>query len=183
LSNNTNNELLIINLATVRAERNTISPPAVSRQRKLQYLMTPSSKSYQLQKSLWTNHDFENMGWHDSKLFAISFGDNFQLLFDIDYIFKGVQTEKTFKFWVSPCTLVFENVYDLEFQMDGISGGIDIDEITRNNPQKTKNADFIKVDTEFDWTIDTQQGSIFFKSIGYKQYVRQIPEEVFRLTQ
>ncbi len=60
--------------------------------------------------------------------------------------------------------------------MDAISGGIDIDEISRDNPQKPKNADFINVDTEFDWTIDTQQGSIYFKSIGYKQYVRQIPK-------
>ena len=71
--------------------------------------MTPSSKIYQLEKFLWTDHDFENMDWHDCKLFAISFGDNFQLLLDIDYIFKWVQTGKTFKFWVSPCTLVFEN--------------------------------------------------------------------------
>jgi hypothetical protein len=140
--------------------------------------MTSSSKSYQLEKSLWTNHDFENMSWHDCKLFAISFGDNFQLLFDIDYIFKWVQTGETFKFWVSPCTLVFENVYDLEIQMDRISAGIDIDEINRDNSQRPRNADFVKVDTEFDWTIDTQQGSLYFKSIGYKQYVRQIPKLV-----
>jgi hypothetical protein len=138
--------------------------------------MTQSSKSYQLDKTIWTDLDFENMGWHGAKLFAISFGDNYELLFDIDYIFKWVQIGKTFKFWVSPCTLVFENVYDVELQMDGISGGIDIDEISRKNPQTPKNAEFIKVDTEFDWTIDAQQGSIFFKSIGYKQYVRQLPK-------
>ena len=153
---------------------------------KLQYLMTQSSKSYQLEKTIWTDQDFENMGWHDAKLFAISFGGNYELLFDIDYIFKWVQTGKTFKFWVSPCTLVFENVYDVEFQMDGISGGLDIDKISCNNPQRPKNAEFIKVETEFDWTIDTQQGSIFFKSIGYKQYVRQLPKfihgQYFKLT-
>ena len=120
--------------------------------------------------------DFEMMGWHDSLIYAFSLGNNFEFILDIDYIFKWVQTGKTFKFWVSPCTLVFENVYDVEFQMDGISGGIDIDEISRDNPQKPKNADFVKVDTEFDWTIETQQGSIFLKSIGYKQYVRQIPK-------
>ena len=70
--------------------------------------------------------------------------------------------------------------------MDGISGGIDIDEISRDNPQKPKNADFIKVDTEFDWTINTQQGSLYFKSVGYKQYVRQSPKympgQYFELT-
>jgi hypothetical protein len=26
-----------------------------------------------------------------------------------------------------------------------------------------------------DWVIETQQGTISFKSIGYKQYVRQMP--------
>jgi len=138
--------------------------------------MTQPSKSYHLEKTLWSDQDFENMGWHDCRLFAISFGENFRLLFDIDYIFKWVTAGRTFKFWVSPCTLVFENVYDLEFQLDGISEGIDIDDIIRDNPQEPKNSEFIKVDIEFEWTIITQQGSIFFKSIGYKQYVRQIPK-------
>ena len=138
--------------------------------------MTQSSKPYQLEKSVWTDDDLENMGWHDCKLFGISFGDNFQMLLDIDYIFKLVKTGKTFKFWVSPCTLVFENVYDLEFQMDGISNGIEIDDITRDNSQNPRNADFIKRDTEFDWTIEAQQGSICFKSVGLKQYVRKVPK-------
>lgn len=138
--------------------------------------MTQTSKSYQLEKAIWTDNDFETMGWHDCMIYAFSFGHNFQLLLDIDYIFKWVQTGKTYKFWVAPCTLVFENAYDIEFQIDGCSGGLEIDDISRNNPLRPKNADFIKIDTEFDWTIGTQQGSIFFKSVGYKQYVRQIPK-------
>jgi hypothetical protein len=137
--------------------------------------MTQTSKSYQLDKAVWSDIDFENMGWHDCKIYAFCFGENHQLLLDIDYIFKWVQTGKTFKFWVSPCTLIFENVYDIEFQIDGCSGGLEIDNISRDNPQRPKNADFIKIDTEYDWTIETQQGSIFFKAIGYKQYVRQNP--------
>ena len=71
--------------------------------------MTPSSKIYQLEKSVWTDHDFEDMGWHDCKLFAISFGDNFQLLLDIDYIFKWVQTEKTFNFGYHLARLFLKN--------------------------------------------------------------------------
>jgi hypothetical protein len=59
-------------------------------------------------------------------------------------------------------------------------------EISRDNPQKPKNADFINVDTAFDWIIDAQQGSLNFKSIGYKQYVRQnpkyMPGQYFELT-
>jgi hypothetical protein len=29
-----------------------------------------------------------------------------------------------------------------------------------------------------DWVIETQQGTISFKSIGYKQYVRQLPRNL-----
>ncbi len=134
------------------------------------------SKSYQLEKSVWTDVDFESMGWHDCMIYAFCFGENNQLLLDIDYIFKWVQTGKTFKFWVSPCTFVFQNVYDIEFQIDGCSGGLEIDNINRKNPQRPKNADFIKIETEYDWNIETQQGSISFKSVGYKQYVRQKPK-------
>ena len=115
------------------------------------------------------------MGWHDSLVYGISFGENFQLLFDIDYIFKWVLTGKTYHFWVSPCTLVFENVYDLKFDLEFSGIELEIDDVTRDNPQRPKNADYIGRDTEMDWVIDTQQGTISFKSIGYKQYVRQLP--------
>jgi hypothetical protein len=138
--------------------------------------MTETSKSYQLDKSIWTEDDFENMGWHDCFIYAFSFGDNYQFLLDIDYIFKWVEAGKKYKFWLSPCTLVFENTYDIVIDIESSSGGLHIDEIIRENPQKPKNADFIKKETEFDWIIETQQGSISFKSFGFKQYVRQTPK-------
>jgi hypothetical protein len=134
-----------------------------------------NSKSYQLEKVIWDSLDFERMGWHDCRIYAFCFGENYQLLLDIDYIFKWVQTGKTFKFWVAPCSLIFENVYDIEFDLACFSDGLEIDNINRDNPQKPRNADFIKIDTEYDWTIEMQQGSLFFKSVGYKQYVRQKP--------
>lgn len=52
---------------------------------------------------------------------------------------------------------------------------LEIDDISRYNPQRPKNADFINRETEFSWNIETQQGIISFKSVGYKQYVRQPP--------
>jgi hypothetical protein len=138
--------------------------------------MTETSNSYQLDKSIWTEDDFETMGWHDSFIYAFSFGENYQFLLDIDYIFKWVEAGKKYKFWISPCTLVFENAYDIVIDIESSSGGLDIDDIIRENPKRPKNADLIKRETEFDWTIETQQGSISFKSVGYKQYVRQTPK-------
>jgi hypothetical protein len=137
--------------------------------------VTESSKQYQLEKNAWTESDFELMGWHDSHIYAISFAENFQLQFDIDYIFKWVLTGKKYKFWVSPCTLVFENVYDVKFDLECSTPELDIDDIIRENPQRPKNADHIKREIEFDWIIETQQGTISFKSVGYKQYVRKLP--------
>ena len=138
--------------------------------------MTETFKSYQLDKSIWTEDDFETMGWHDCFIYAFSFGDNYQFLLDIDYIFKWVEAAKKYNFWLAPCTLVFENTYDIVIDIESSSGGVDIDDIIRENPQKPKNADFIKRETEFDWIIETQQGSISFKSAGFKQYVRQMPK-------
>ena len=135
-----------------------------------------SSKQYELVKSLWTESDFENMGWHDSHIYGISFGQDFQLDFDIDYIFKWVLTGKTYHFWVSPCTLSFQNVYETRFELSPKETGIDIDNIGFSNPQRPKNVEFIGRETEFDWSVETHQGLISFKSVGYKQYVRQAPK-------
>lgn len=134
------------------------------------------SKKYDLKKSLWTDLDFEIMNWHDSHIYGISFGENFQLDFDIDYIFKWVATGKTYHFWVSPCTLSFQNVYDTQFDLYPSENGIDIDIIDSSNPQRPKNVEFIGREKEFDWSIETQQGLISFKSVGYKQYIRQVPK-------
>ncbi|WP_300604846.1 hypothetical protein [Niabella sp.] len=137
--------------------------------------MTASVKRYHLEKSYWTDEDFDQMGWHDNHIYAISFGGNFELLFDIDYIFKWVLTDKTYHFWIAPCTLVFENAYNLQLNISSWDMGVEIDGISRKNPRRPKNADYIERQTEMDWLIDTHQGSISFRSVGYRQYVRQFP--------
>jgi hypothetical protein len=137
--------------------------------------MTQSSNIYQLEKTLWTQEDFETMGWHDSLVYGIAFGESFQLLLDIDYIFKWVLIGNTYHFWVSPCTLVFEKVYNLKFDLEFPDIELEIDNLTRNNPQFLANTDVNIGNTVMDWVIETQQGEISFKSVGYKQYVRQLP--------
>jgi hypothetical protein len=137
--------------------------------------MTRSIKQYQLDKSIWTEDDFEHMQWHDNPIHAITFSDNFEIIMDIDYIFEWILKGKKYIFWISPCTFIFENVYDMAFDVGPTSPGFTIDFITKENPQKPNNAEHIKRDTEYDWTIEMQEGTISFKSIGYKQFVRQKP--------
>ena len=136
-------------------------------------------ETYKLEKSLLTDVDFDNMNWHDSFIYALTLGEKNELIFNIDYIFQWIHPTKEsnyFNFWVSPCTLVFDNVYELRLDIEVSEPfEIEISEIQRDNPQKPKNADYILRDIEYDWTIETNQGEIKFKSVGYKQFVRQTP--------
>jgi hypothetical protein len=138
-----------------------------------------TTDSHKISKSLCTDADYDIMGWHDCLIYAMSTGINNELILDIDYIWLWVDNKnekRQFQFWISPCTLAFENVYDLSIDLDiSVPFEIRIDSISRCNPQKCKNAEFVNKDIEFDWIIETQQGEISFKSIGYKQYSRQIP--------
>ena len=46
--------------------------------------------TYDLEKSIWTHHDFDVMGWHDAQIHGVAiYSDVFELAFDIDYIFHN----------------------------------------------------------------------------------------------
>jgi len=135
---------------------------------------------YRLEKTIWDDDDFDEMGWHDATIHGIAFGPGgFELCVDVDYIFKWVnppEGEEFFRFWVCPCTIVFENVYDLQLQADPHGGPeLSIDEVTRTDPRRPKNAEFIDRDTEWLWTIDCHHGEIVFRAVGFRQYVRRAP--------
>ena len=121
---------------------------------------------YKLEKQVWTDADFEQMGWHDCNIYKIRLTDDLEL--DIDYILQWNKPDLEglpFTFWVAPATLVFKSVQNLTFDFDiGIEDAFEIEDIERtidgNNNQ---------------WTIITRQGDIHFNSAGYEQYIRQQP--------
>ena len=48
-------------------------------------------EAYELEKPVWTQDDFEKMGWHDAKVWGmLANTEEYELLFDLDYIFKWV---------------------------------------------------------------------------------------------
>ena len=106
----------------------------------------PMSETYNLEKWVWTEADFEYMGWHDSQIHAIAFSpDTFELLVDIDYILEWLQPtpqDQSFWLWVVPATLVFENVHNSEFNIDP-SRGLRILDISRQESARPPNADYI----------------------------------------
>ena len=128
---------------------------------------------YELEKSIWTNDDFEEMGWHDSRIYKIRFSKELEL--DIDYILKWNKPDLEglpFTFWVVPATLVFKEVKRLEFEIDAANfSDIEIEDIER----ELKDGKYI-------WTIITRQGDFEFESSSFMQFMRQEPSFQFGQT-
>lgn len=137
------------------------------------------SEKYELKKWVWTEVDFEGMDWHDSRIHALAFlPDEFEIVFDVDYILQWIHPESDevrFQFWIAPATLVFENVYDLEFEIKSFNGGLEIDNIRREDERLPRNAQHIGREAEWQWVMEFQEGEIKFRSAGYKQYIRDSP--------
>ncbi len=136
------------------------------------------AEKYALEKWIWTESDFEQMGWHDARIHAIAFlPDSFEFVLDIDYILQWVrpaENETYYKFWVAPATLIFDNVHALRIDLEPFAG-VEIQDIHRADPRKPKNAEYIDRDTEWRWVIEAQEGEISLRAVGYKQYFRGEP--------
>jgi hypothetical protein len=144
--------------------------------------LSPQEK-FALQKSVWTEADFDKMGWHDVVIHGISFNPSqYELLFDIDYIFAWVNPDppsEYFSFWVSPATLVFRNAYDLKVNIEtGL--GLQLQGIERNEEREPRNAAYIKDKKEWRWTLEGNEGDILFYSVGFTQHTRQYPKHIKR---
>lgn len=122
--------------------------------------------TYELEKKVWTDKDFDQMGWHDNHIYQISVAEDLAL--DIDYIFqwnKPVLEGLPFTFWIAPSTLVFKKIQNLAFNLDtAFHDTIEIQDIER---EILENGTL--------WTIITQQGDFQFMSEGFQQFIRQEP--------
>jgi hypothetical protein len=99
-------------------------------------------ENYDLEKPTWTESDFKVMGWHDAKIWGLLANpEQWEYLIDLDYIFKWVhpkEGEEYFKFWVSPVTMVFENAYEINLDIESQHGEIEVADLHMENPRKTK---------------------------------------------
>lgn len=123
-------------------------------------------------KTTYIEEDFEEMNWHDCKIYAIYFNDaNYELVLDIDYIIKWIypEEEKGYQFWVSPATLIFTDVFDVNVTTYSLN--LEIQEIRRILFNDSKNFNNIK--PQYSWIIETNDGEITFKSTGFTQYLRK----------
>jgi hypothetical protein len=127
-------------------------------------------------KEKWTNNDFDEMGWHDSRLYKIKFPDDeFNFTIYLDYIFKWEKgNDGFFKFWVSPCEMIFKNVFNLDMNISfKKSINIDIDNIKRDKAGLTPNGKM----TNWNFLIETDKG--FIELMGTDFEMNVISQPVF----
>ncbi|MBT8357475.1 MAG: hypothetical protein KJO61_06885 [Deltaproteobacteria bacterium] len=121
---------------------------------------------YKPEKLVWSESDFEIMGWHDCPIYGILFADN--VAFNIDYIFKSILNEQNghYKFWISPATLVFEQARNLKIEINSdFINGLEIADI---HQQKLENSGY-------KYHMETQEGDIRLIASGYRQYIKKNP--------
>ncbi len=136
------------------------------------------SRKYSLEKGIWTDADFDVMGWHDATIHSVAFfPEAFEFALDLDYIFNWVDPETEggyYSFWVAPVTMVFSNVHGLTLSIEP-SEGLEIADIHREQLGSPRNAEAIEHKIEWAWKIDCREGEISLKSVGYRMYVRRAP--------
>lgn len=131
---------------------------------------------YEIEKTVWTDADFDVMGWHDATIWAMAvISDDFEFSFDIDYILRWVHPvppEECYSFWVSPATLVFRGVQNIKINIDAdYIQLIEVADINREGPFSWPDGTL----TNWKWIIELQQGSIEFEASGFTQYFRRPP--------
>jgi len=135
---------------------------------------------YELDKLVWSDADFDQMGWHDVNVYAIAFGPRpSELSLDLDYIFEWVQPaagEQFFRFWIAPCTLVFRDVHDVEFEGGpGLAEPLQLFELRRSKSAERRDGEAADGDAEWEWVLDGHNGCLSFRSAGFEQFVRKPP--------
>jgi hypothetical protein len=132
--------------------------------------------SYVLEKEVWSESDFTEMGWHDSIVYSsVANPDDFEYLLDLDYIFQWVHPKedgKSFKFWVAPVTMVFDNVSSIQLDIESEQGYVQVSNLGISDPQKTPNGKF----TTHAYRFECQEGIISLRATGYRMFVREHPK-------
>lgn len=133
---------------------------------------------FELEKSIWSEADFDRMSWHDVHIHALAFStETHEFLMDIDYMFAWVDPEvpdPNYTFWMAPCTWIFSNVHSFTANIEwGL--GLEISGVSRENIGRPQNADHIMKDKEWKWEFDCQEGVFSFRSVGFVQITRHRP--------
>lgn len=126
-------------------------------------------------KKIWTSNDFDSLDWHDSIIYSVHFPLETQtFLLDIDYLFDWELNHDSnmYSFYVSPCTISFNDTLYLKFNIDfRDSVKLFISEIRRHNERLSPNG----LVTLWSYEIETDKGLIEFEASDFTMTVKQQP--------
>lgn len=129
-------------------------------------------KEYMPFKNIWTEEDFNQMGWHDSRIYKLRVGKSVEM--DIDYILEWNEPEMVgmaFTFWIVPATLVFDRITDFSCESVFYMGDIEIENIEKQVREE-----------DVQWIIKCHSGEFSFIAPGYSMFIRQKPFFSFEQT-
>jgi hypothetical protein len=118
---------------------------------------------------VWTEKDYEVMGWHDARIYSLSPPDDTcAMIFLIDYILRWEEKHDAsgWYYWVSPCVLKFSDVFDLRIDLDfGNTTGLRILDIKHvgNTPWPNGKGESLLL------SIECDHGTISFSCDGFEQ--------------
>jgi hypothetical protein len=136
----------------------------------------------ELEKAVWTDDDFERMGWHDATVHGIGFVEGEKpwlgrLLLDIDYIVDWLAphpSSSTFSFQVAPATLVFEEVIGISLNLsaESVTFGVALQILGIHRSLAKAKA---LTPTHFEYRIRGVDFELHFAAARFHQYLRARP--------
>lgn len=128
---------------------------------------------------VWTDRDFDFMGWHDATIHGLVFRpQQHSFVLDLDYILKWIEPEPPenfYSFWVAPATLTFENVSELEIAIRTNLPQLTLFGIERDDEQPAGQTSPTKHLKSWRYILDADQGTITFRATGFSQKFRNLP--------
>lgn len=125
-------------------------------------------------KNRWSMTDYPSMGWHDCRMYSVSFLDeSYAMSLDIDYIFDcTVDKQGVASFLVAPAILYLLNSYELVMDISSRSLiGATIENLSMSYLRKSTNGE-----TDiFLCVIELDIGKLSVKTSGFEMILKKSP--------
>lgn len=129
-------------------------------------------------KERYTSDDLEQVGFHDCRVSGVRWdAGGFEVAFDLDYIVEWVQptdSQRGYRFWISPAELRFSDVDDLRIELAWIGLTLDcsIQDLHRREKRATPNGK-----TQWRWELElaAPQGAIVFWATDFELKIQGPP--------
>lgn len=134
----------------------------------------------ELEKAIWTDDDFERLGWHDATVHGIGFVEGAkpwlgQLMLDIDYIVEWIAPKPpstALAFEVAPATLVFDEAVGINMEMaaEAVRFGVALQILrlhrspARIAPLAATHHDYRFEGSDFQLTLTAARFRLYFRS-------------------